>query len=619
VTDPNASKTPPASAACPLLLKEGNASAKDSGLNQVFATTGGPPQFWQSVVELFGDAVFLVGPDRKILYWNKAAENLTGYTREEVVGSSCLRAVHCEVCEHRCGVFEMGELRDVPLTLRDRLGKRVDVVKNATVIRDPAGNPIVGIEVLRDMTEWNARERVCTVARQSAERQQSLLRGVLDSAQEGILGVGNDLSVRFVSAAAQAALRSVEPDLLDKPIDAIAGSELADLVRHVVQTGAPVSRPRLVFTAADGTLVPLSVSAAPMRLPGEPDGAMLVIRDLYEEERAQRERIRDRGFAFGTLQSRSPRMHELFELIDQAAPTNATLLIQGESGTGKELVAREIHKRSRRAAGPFHAVNCAAISPEILESEFFGHERGAFTGAFALKKGRFEVAHTGTIFLDEVGELPLELQAKLLRVLEERSFERVGGTKPIQVDVRLVAATNRDLATMVQQGRFREDLYYRLRVVPIRLPSLRERMEDVELLVEGLLQRVAEREGRPVLRLSSEALRLMLDYHWPGNVRELANAIEYVSVIAKGPVVQAADLPRELRSQPVPPPSSSRTAALTPAPAPESSQDPLVLVSDERSRLEAALIASKWSHGKAAELLRMHRTTLYRKRQRYGL
>jgi transcriptional regulator with PAS, ATPase and Fis domain len=340
---------------------------------------------------------------------------------------------------------------------------------------------------------------------------------------------------------------------------------------------------------------------------------MLVIRDLYEEERGARERKRARDLSYGTLVSRSPRMQEVFDLIDQVAPTTATILIQGESGTGKELVAREVHKRSRRAAGPFHGVNCAALASEILESEFFGHEKGAFTGAVALKPGRFEVAHTGTIFLDEVAELPLELQAKLLRVLEERAFERVGGTRAIQVDVRVIAATNRDLAQFVQQGRFREDLYYRLRVVPIRLPALRERMEDVELLADRLLQRVTEREGKEALRLAPDALRAMLDHAWPGNVRELANAIVYAAVISKGPWVGLADLPREFRQQQ---PAPTATDAARP--------DPIVLdasrlLGDERARVEAALQSAKWSHGKAADLLGMHRTTLHRKRTRYGL
>jgi transcriptional regulator with PAS, ATPase and Fis domain len=288
-------------------------------------------------------------------------------------------------------------------------------------------------------------------------------------------------------------------------------------------------------------------------------------------------------------------------------------LIQGASGTGKELVAREIHKRSRRARGPFHAVNCAAIAAEILESEFFGHERGSFTGAVAQKKGRFEIAHTGTIFLDEVGELPLELQAKLLRVLEERSFERVGGTTPVNVDVRLIAATHRDLGAMVREGRFREDLFYRLRVVPLELPLLRERVEDIELLAERLLARIGEREGKGPLRLAQDAVRVLLGYPWPGNVRELANVMEYVSVVAKGPVVHAAELPRELRAESgsgAPPgDASTRPPARRGASRTE----------DERARIVEALTAARWSHGNAAAALGMHRTTLYRKRLRYGL
>jgi|GEM_PF-117414 len=602
--------------------------APDEAIAKVRLMLGGDTKFWETVVELLSDAVFLVGPDKRILYWNRAAERLTGYPRNDVVGSHCLRAVHCNVCEHKCGVFEYGNLDNVPLVLQGRDGRRIEVLKTATVIRDDAGAPVLGIEVLRDVTAWNAKERAANEAREAAERQRALLQSVLDSVTEGIVGVSADDTVRFVSTSAQAALGVAEQDSLGKPVADLAGDEVARIVQHVRASKTPVSRTRIEVSGVGAQSVPLSITVSPLELPDDPGGVMLLVRDLREEERKMRERLRVQGFAYGTLVSRSPRMREVFDLIDQVAPSSATILLQGESGTGKELVAREIHKRSRRAAGPFHAVNCAAIASEILESEFFGHERGAFTGAVTQKRGRFEVAHSGTIFLDEVGELPLELQSKLLRVLEERTFERVGGTRPIQVDVRVIAATNRPLREMVERGQFREDLYYRLRVVPLRLPPLRERMEDVEPLAEHFLQRLAEREGRDKIRLGTDALRLMLDYPWPGNVRELANAMEYVSVVAKGPVAHADDLPRELRSQPRPARLAARDSTPLAVPvdalpasatAPPPVLSPDALLGDEKARIQAALLQARYAHGEAARMLGMHRTTLYRKRLRYGI
>ena len=243
----------------------------------------------------------------------------------------------------------------------------------------------------------------------------------------------------------------------------------------------------------------------------------------------------------------STAMGEVHRCIAKTAPTDATVLIRGESGTGKELVARAIHRNSRRASRAFVAISCAAITETLLESELFGHEQGAFTGAIRQKKGKLEVADGGTLFLDEVGELPLALQPKLLRVLQERVFERVGGTTPIKVDIRLIAATNARLEDAVQQGTFRRDLYYRLHVVPIEIPPLRERREDIVELAQHFVSRYAERLRQPVSGIAPGAATLLTHYEWPGNVRELENTIERAVVLGSGPLLEAEDLPREIR------------------------------------------------------------------------
>ncbi|HDD43468.1 MAG TPA: sigma-54-dependent Fis family transcriptional regulator, partial [Candidatus Desulfofervidus auxilii] len=234
------------------------------------------------------------------------------------------------------------------------------------------------------------------------------------------------------------------------------------------------------------------------------------------------------------------------ELIKKVAPTNASVLIRGENGTGKELVARAIHYYSRRAHGPFVPVNCAAIPEELIESELFGHEKGAFTGAHTRKKGKFDLAHGGTLFLDEIGDMSLKTQAKVLRVIEEQRFERVGGTKTIEVDVRIVAATNKKLEEEINAGNFRADLYYRLNVVPIEIPPLRERKEDIPLLVEEFLKEFATESHLGLKEIEPEALELLKQYDWPGNVRELRNIIERLVIMTPGAVITAKDIPESI-------------------------------------------------------------------------
>jgi len=244
-----------------------------------------------------------------------------------------------------------------------------------------------------------------------------------------------------------------------------------------------------------------------------------------------------------TLIGTSPSMRRVLDTIAQVAPSSATVLLQGESGTGKELVARAIHRRSQRSRGPFIAINCAAIPVTLLESELFGHERGAFTGAFARREGRFKLADGGTLFLDEVAELDPLVQAKLLRVLQEGEFERLGGTQTIRTNVRVIASTNKPLAELARQGRFREDLFYRLNVITITLLPLRERTEDIPLLAQHFMGRFAERNRKNIRAISREAMELLLSHDWPGNVRELENTIEHAVVLCRGDTIRVEDLP----------------------------------------------------------------------------
>jgi transcriptional regulator with PAS, ATPase and Fis domain len=250
--------------------------------------------------------------------------------------------------------------------------------------------------------------------------------------------------------------------------------------------------------------------------------------------------------------ARSVKMQEVLATVERVAPTNSTVLLGGESGVGKDLIARAIHEKSKRASGPFIKINSTAIPENLLESELFGYEKGAFTGANASKPGKFELADKGTLFLDEIGDVPPAIQVKLLRVLQEREFERLGGTRTVKVDVRLIAATNRDLREALEQGTFREDLYYRLNVVPIDIAPLRQRKEDIPDLVNLFISRFAGDSGKQVKSISPEAMQILVNYHWPGNVRELQNIIERACALAKGTVLEAADIHLDLRPSKAP-------------------------------------------------------------------
>ena len=347
--------------------------------------------------------------------------------------------------------------------------------------------------------------------------------------------------------------------------------------------------------------------------PFEFDHLMHVLRTSLEQRRLQnenaylRQQLEER-FGPAAIVGRSAPMRALFQLIDTVAATSATILIHGETGTGKEIVARAIHQRSARRPHRFVALNCSAIPDTLLEAELFGHVRGAFTGAIASRQGRLEQADKGTLFLDEVGTMPMMLQMKLLRVLQEREFERIGDGKPIRVDVRVIAATNANLAKMVKAGTFREDLYYRLNVIQVELPPLRDRKDDIPLLVQHFVTKYAIDGAKPVV--SQEAMRRLMGHQWPGNVRQLENAIERASALLGGrSAIEASDLPPELQ-----------TAPLTFAPSldfPEAGIDLTGTVEQvERDLISRALSRTGGNKSAAATLLNIKRTTLVEKLKR---
>ncbi len=382
--------------------------------------------YWETVLNTIQDGLMVVDRAGTILSVNRALEAITGYSREDMIGSPC-SALHCDICDiardetgdYWCVLFRTGSLKMRRCTLERKDGRYVHVLKNASLLRDSNGNTIGAVETLTDITE--------------------------------------------------------------------------------------------------------------------------IIQKDHQIEAFQRE-IRSQDGFHGILGS-SASMQKIFSLIASATQSDAPVIIFGESGTGKELVAEAIHETGARRGKPFVKVNCAALNESLLESELFGHVKGAFTGAYRTRKGRFEAARGGDIFLDEIGDLPLSIQVKLLRVLEEMVIERVGENTPIQVDVRIVSSTNKDLEGLVEKGLFREDLFYRINVIPISVPPLRERVEDIPLLAETFFRRVRMKSGKDIQGISGEAMKKLVDYHWPGNVRELKSAFEYAFVSCQDSIIQPHHLP----------------------------------------------------------------------------
>jgi len=447
-------------------------------------------QYWKTVVDTIQDGVMIVSPEGTIVSVNRAFEEITGYLRKEIVGRSCatLNCTSCEIIRGKghcqwCAMFEKGRLRRQKCLLVRKDGKTVSVVKNASVLKDGAGNVTGAVETMTDIT-----------------------------------------------------------DLMNKE------TQIASFRR-----------------------------------------------ELDAEDR------------FHGMIGTSSRMQQVFELITNAAQSDAPVIIYGESGTGKELVARAIHEASQRSKNPYIKVNCAALNESLLESELFGHVKGAYTGAHRDREGRFELADKGDIFLDEIGDLPLSTQVKLLRVLEEKVVERVGDHRPIAIDTRIISATNRDLSKLITQGRFREDFYYRINVIPIHVPPLRERVDDIPLLARSFFNRVLLKSSKQIQGISNPALEALMRYSWPGNVRELKSAFEFAFVSCQGDVIIPENLPRHILE-------GLPSASDHNLPVSAANLDDL-----KKARLRRALEESGGNQSAAARRLGISRTSVWNQMKRYGI
>ncbi len=430
---------------------------------------------------------------------------------------------------------------------------------------------------------------------------------ILESISDGVFTVDLEWRVTSFNRAAEQITGVLREEALGRRCSDVFRSSMcgAECALHeTIRTGKPVVGKSAYIIDASGNRIPISVSTAVLRdEQGNIIGGVETFRDLSEVE-ALRNELQGR-FYLGDLASRSPLMQRLFEILPAVAASPATVLVCGETGTGKELVARTLHSISPRSAGPFVALNCAALPDTLLESELFGYKAGAFTGAAKDKPGRFALARGGTLFLDEIGDISVAVQSKLLRVLQERVYEPLGATHSESADVRIIAATNKDLAEKVRTGEFREDLYYRINVVRIELPPLRNRKEDIPLLVDQFIVRFNRLHNKNLTGISGEALSLLMAHHWPGNIRELENVVEYAFILCPSGEIRIEHLPPEILAK-------------------GSAQSTQSSVRVARETVDAQLIRSalerhNFNRSAAAQELGIHKTTLFRQMKKLGL
>jgi sigma-54 dependent transcriptional regulator, acetoin dehydrogenase operon transcriptional activator AcoR len=428
---------------------------------------------------------------------------------------------------------------------------------------------------------------------------------ILDSIADGVFTVDHDWHITFFNRAAEEITGIPAAEAIGRPCCEVFRAnvcESACVLRHTLETGKPVVNQRIAILREDGKETPISVSTALLKNEqGQIIGGVETFRDLRVVEELRKEI--HRNYRLGDIISKSPLMHKIFAPLPEIALSDSTVLIQGDSGTGKELVARALHNLSGRAKGPFIAVNCGALPDTLLESELFGHTAGAFTDARRDRLGRFALAEGGTLFLDEIGDISSALQVRLLRVLEERAYMPLGSSKTIRANVRIVTASNKDLAKLVEDGIFRTDLYYRINVVKLTLPRLAERKEDIPLLAQHFIERFNKLKDKKIVGLSYDTLAIFMRHDWPGNIRELENAIEHAFILCPKDLIQPEHLPDLLRreNQPIHFPVG------------------LSLKEQEKRLLWEALERHGWRRMATARELGINKNTLRRKIQDYGL
>jgi len=561
----------------------------------------------EALAYIAADAVVVVDREGKIVSLSEAAERITGYAQAEATGVPCSEVFDTSLSDAIARTSQDGSLQsNLDAQVRAADGETASVCASISPLKDIGGHLVGAVVTFRSVDEMARLLGRLSQRTDEVLMERDKLNAILNSIAEGVFTVDEAWRITSFSRGAEQITGYTAQEAVGMACCDLFRSDLCEtscpLKHSLGEEKATYDIEAEIITKA-GKSIPIRVNAAPLYdAEGNRIGGVETFRDL-SKERELTQALEGR-YSFHNIIGKSKSMQELFALLEDVVETDATVLIQGASGTGKELVARALHHNGPRRERPFVAINCAALPEQLLESELFGYEKGAFTGAIQQKPGRFERADGGTLFLDEIGEMSPALQAKVLRVLDQNEFERVGGTEAIPVDVRVIAATNQDIQTAIQSGSFRQDLYYRLNVVPVRLPDLAERLEDIPLLVDHFVQTFNAQTSRSIRRLSRSAMALLMRHTWPGNVRELENAIEHAFVRCGGDVIMSDDLPGTLRAD-------QPTEGIAQA------EDPLR--AGERSVLEATLNSVNGNKRKAAQLLGISRTTLWRKMKRHRL
>jgi PAS domain S-box-containing protein len=550
---------------------------------------------FQFVLDSIVDGVFSVDSRWRLTSFNRAAEKLTGWRQEDAIGKPCCEVFKSSSCGDECvlaqSIREGKPLENKSVFITHASGKRIATTISAAPLLDALGQIAGGVQVFRDVNALIARSLI------------------LDNIADGVFTVDTRWRITSFNKAAEKISGVPMAEALGKFCSdvfhaSICGETCA--IAHSMCTGKPETNRCIHIENSEGKQIPVSICAAPMYdNQGNLIGGVETFRDLrvmnYLQQRLSRRN------SLGDILSKSPAMHKIFDILPQIARSASNVLILGDSGTGKELVARALHGISDRRQGPFVAINCGALPDTLLEAELFGHMAGAYTDAKKDRDGRFAAAEGGTLFLDEIGDISTAMQVKLLRVLENKSYEPLGSNKSLKADVRIVAATNQDLEESVEKGTFRDDLFYRLNVVKLTLPSLRERMEDLPILADHFVHKLDIEQNRDIGGVSDEALRLLMNHEYHGNVRELQNIIEYAFILCPGGLIRPEHLPAPF------------------APKEEAGGNnyeivnPMSLMEMEKKAIFHALTRHRWKKMLTCRELGISKDTLRRKIVQYGI
>ncbi|MEJ2281955.1 MAG: sigma 54-interacting transcriptional regulator [Desulfobacterales bacterium] len=560
------------------------------------------------IFDFFSMGVMVLSPERKVISLNQSAEVITGYRASDLVGRSCADRLINSLCGGSCSYLEAVEAgrksgnMDIEVTGQD------DETRSITRIVSPVfgadNRPVGCIEIFQDHSALkDLLERV--------RHDDRRLKLILDNLDIGVLTVDRGGHIAFFNNTAETITGFSRGNVLGKSCRTILGDSSNTgmlLLNETIADGQARSSSEGEIKTRDGQIIPVRANFMALKNEdGRIVGGLATLTDLSLKYQFNSE-IKGR-YTFYDMVGKDPAIQKIFEIIPVVAASDATILIEGSTGTGKDVLAKVIHNASSRAKNPLVKVNCAALPDNLLESEMFGYVKGAFTGADHDKPGRFQDADRGTIFLDEIGDLPLSLQAKLLRVLEDREFYPLGSRKTTKVDVRIISATNQNLGQLVKERRFREDLFYRLNVMRLELPPLMDRRGDIPLLIAHILKRLRVTRDSRAKNFSNDAMDVLLNYDFPGNVRELENIIEHALIVCQAEIIERHHLPLTLQRGLTP----SQTVDQTPR-----SGDAADGISEKNMLLEM-LQKYSWNKGKTAAALNINRTTLWRKLKKYNL